>query len=201
MSEDRAARVKRELTGQVARVLVGRNAVSLVTTRETTIQITMEGVEGDKHAGWTRLADSRTPWYTRGTVIRNQRQVSLVSAEDLERMAAALGLPCIEPEWLGANIVMRGIPDFSHLPPGARFFFPNEAVLVATEQNFPCVYPGRIIQEQYPDMPRLAQRFPKEAIHLRGIVAVVERPGTIAAGDATRIDVAEQVQYGVASNE
>ena len=193
--------MKRELTGQVARVLVGRDTVSLVTTRETTIEITMEGVGGDKHAGITRLSDSRTPWFTRGTVIRNSRQVSLVAAEDLERIAAALELPVIEPEWLGANLVLRDIPDFSHLPPGSRLFFPDAAVLVVTEQNFPCIQPGRVIQEQYPDATRFAQQFPKAALHLRGIVACVERPGTIRAGDTVRVDVIEQILYGVASSE
>ena len=187
--------MKRELTGQVARVLVGRDTVSLVTAGETTIEITMEGVAGDKRAGITRLSDSRTPWFTRGTVIRNSRQVSLVAAEDLERIAAALELPVIEPEWLGANLVLRDIPDFSHLPPGSRLFFPDAAVLVVTEQNFPCIQPGRVIQEQYPDATQLAQQFPKAALHLRGIVACVERPGTIRAGDTVRVDVIEQAIY------
>lgn len=193
--------MKRELTGQVARVLVGRDAVSLVTTKETAIAITMEGIAGDKHAGITRLSDSRTPWFTRGTVIRNSRQVSLVAAEDLERMAAAMALPVIEPEWLGANLVLRGIPDFSHLPPGSRLFFPETAVLVVTEQNFPCVQPGRVIQEQYPDMDRLAQTFPKAALHLRGLVACVEHPGTIRAGDTVRVDVIEHAIYCGASGD
>ncbi|MGI8857874.1 MAG: MOSC domain-containing protein [Thermomicrobiales bacterium] len=193
--------MKRALTGQVTRTLVGRDAVSLVTTKERAIRITMEGVAGDKHAGITRLSDSRTPWYTRGIVIRNSRQVSLVSAEDLERIAAALALPVIEPEWLGANLVLRDIPDFSHLPPGSRLFFPDDAVLVVTEQNLPCVQPGRVIQEQYPDAARLAQQFPKVALHLRGIVACVERPGAISEGDTVRIDVIEHTPYGGAGQQ
>ncbi len=189
------------MTGQVVRVLVGRDAVSLVTTRETAIAITMEGVAGDKHAGITRLSDSRTPWFTRGTVIRNSRQVSLVAVEELERMAAAMDLPVIEPEWLGANLVLRDLPDFSHLPPGSRLFFPDQAVLVVTEQNFPCVYPGKIIQEQYPDAPRLAQTFPKVALHLRGLVACVEYPGTIREGDPVRVDVIAQTIYRGGSDD
>ena len=77
--------------------------------------------------------------------------------EDLDRLATAMELPVIEPEWLGANLVLRDIPDFSHLPPGSRLFFPDTAVLVVTEQNLPCVHPGNIIQMHYPDTPRLAQ--------------------------------------------
>lgn len=194
-------RVKREMTGQVVRVLVGRDAVSLVTTKETTIEITLEGVAGDKHAGITRLSDSRTPWFTRGTVIRNSRQVSLVSVEDLDRMATVMELPVIEPEWLGANLVLRDIPDFSHLPPGSRLFFPDQTVLVVTEQNFPCVYPGKIIQAQYPDASRIAQTFPKAALHLRGLVACVEYPGTISEGDTIRVDVIEHAPYRGGSDD
>ncbi|MGI8691257.1 MAG: MOSC domain-containing protein [Thermomicrobiales bacterium] len=193
--------MKREMTGQIVRVLVGREAVSLVTIKETTIEITMEGVAGDKHAGITRLSDSRTPWFPRGTEIRNSRQISLVSVEDLERMAAAMGLPVIEPEWLGANLVLRDLPDFSHLPPGSRLFFPDQTVLVVTEQNFPCVYPGKIIQAQYPDAPRIAQTFPKAALHLRGLVACVEYPGTISEGDTVRVDVIEHARYRGGSDD
>jgi len=189
------------MTGQVVRVLVGRDAVSLVTTKETTIEITLEGVAGDKHAGITRLSDSRTPWFTRGTVIRNSRQVSLVSVEDLDRMATVMELPVIEPEWLGANLVLRDIPDFSHLPPGSRLFFPDQTVLVVTEQNFPCVYPGKIIQAQYPDASRIAQTFPKAALHLRGLVACVEYPGTISEGDTVRVDVIEHAPYRGGSDD
>jgi len=201
MSCRKGERVKREVAGHVVRVLVGRDAASLVTTRETTIAITMEGVTGDKHAGITRLSDSRTPWFTRGTVIRNSRQVSLVSMEDVERIAMVLELPVIEPEWLGANLVLRDIPDFSHLPPGSRLFFPDHTVLVVTEQNFPCVYPGKIIQEQYRDTPRLAQRFPKVALHLRGLVACVEYPGTISEGDRVRVDVIAHAPYRGGSDD
>jgi hypothetical protein len=44
-------------------------------------RVTMEGFEGDRHAGMTMLANGHTPMYRRGTVIRNSRQVSLVSVE------------------------------------------------------------------------------------------------------------------------
>jgi len=184
----------------VVPALVGRDTVSLVTTPEAAIRVTIEGVDGDKHTGITRLSDSRTPWYPRGTVIRNSWQVSLVSAEDLERIATALELPVIEPEWLGANLVLRGIPDFSHLPPGSRLTFPDNAVLVVTEQNLPCVHPGNVIQARHPDVPRLAQRFPKAALHLRGIVACVERFGTIHEDDLVRVDAIAHALYRCASD-
>ncbi len=186
---------KHEATGTVAQVLVGQTKGTLVTTVETTIRITPEGVEGDLHAGLSRASDSRTPWYKRGLPIHNTRQVSLIAAEEMAELAAALGLPEVLPAWLGANIMVQGIADFSHLPPASRIFFPDRTVLFVTEQNFPCVQPGRVLQEQFADEPGLAQRFVKAALHLRGIVALVEHPGTVSAGDAVRVAVAEQIPY------
>jgi hypothetical protein len=45
----------------------------------------------------------------------------------------------------------------------------------------PC--PGEAIQQHYPDVPKLVQRFPKAAMHKRGVVGWVEREGHIAEGD------------------
>ncbi len=94
--------------GRVVQTLVGRHP--LVTLREkrespdgaylisapqAALYANLEGIEGDRHAGWTRKADARVPFYPRGTVIRNTRQVSLVSVEELAEMATALGLPAL----------------------------------------------------------------------------------------------------------
>src|SRR3954452_11149033 len=95
--------------GIVRRALVARDRDSLVTAPEARINLTWEGVEGDRHAGLTRRSDSRTPHYRRGTEIRNTRQVSLVSAEELAVIADRLGMLRVLPEWLGANLTVAGI--------------------------------------------------------------------------------------------
>ena len=59
----------------------------------TEVEVTFEGFAGDRHAGLTMASGSRTPQYPRGTEIRNSRQVSCVSQEDLDAVAGALGLP------------------------------------------------------------------------------------------------------------
>lgn len=167
----------------------------LVSEPVASVAVTLAGFAGDRHAGMTRRADARVPFYRRGTEIRNSRQVSLVSEEELAALAAALGVPTIAPTWLGANLLTRGIPRLSHLPPGTRLFFPGEAVLVVAEQNLPCDLPGAVIAREYPDLPALGGRFARAARGLRGIVAWVERAGAIAAGDMVTVALPPPVDY------
>lgn len=185
----------RSLEGYVMSVLVGLEPKSLISTRRMSVKVTMEGFEGDKHAGLTRLSDARTPCYPRGTEIRNSRQVSIVSQEELTLIATAMELPIVLPEWLGANLALHNIPNLTYLPPSTRLLFPQDAVLVVEGENLPCVHPGKVIQSQYPDVPKLTTTFPQAAIHKRGIVAWVERPGIICEGDLVRVEVAHQVIY------
>lgn len=201
--------MRRELEGRIVDVLVGRHPLLatlkekqdskdgayLVSSSVPEVRVTLEGFEGDRHAGFTRRADNRTPFYARGTLIGNQRQVSLVSVEDLASIAGAIGIPKIEAAWLGANLLVEGVPRLSKIPPATRFFFPDEATLIITSENFPCVFPGRAIQQHYPDIPGLDRIFPKRGIGYRGLVAWVERPGIIRRGDTVRIALAEPAPY------
>ncbi|CAN5823394.1 MOSC domain-containing protein [soil metagenome] len=189
------------LQAQITSVLIGRHplldtlaekhafphAGYLEKERVSEIQVTMEGFEGDRHADMTLLANGHTPMYRRGTVIRNSRQVSLVSLEELQAVAEALDVPEILPEWLGANLTIQGVPHFSQLPPGTRLVFPEQAVLAVEGENEPCVFPGKAIQHHNRGKRGLAARFPKAAIHRRGIVAWVERSGVIREGDTVDV--------------
>jgi hypothetical protein len=180
--------------GQVLRVLLGQDPQSLVTTPVHQAEVTFEGLTGDKHSGMTRGADSRTPYYKRGTPIRNYRQVSIVSQEDLTETAAALGVTELCPEWLGANLLLSGIPRLSLLPPGTRLVFSGGAVLRVEEENHPCLGPGKVVAAQYGDQ-KLASRFVKKAMHRRGVVATVELPGTITSVDTVIVEVSDQTIY------
>jgi MOSC domain-containing protein YiiM len=183
------------LEGRVLRVMVARDSHSLVSTVTPQATVTFEGVEGDKHAGFTRAADGRTPHYPRGTRIRNDRQVSLLAEEELRTIAAALQLPVVEPEWLGANVLVSGLPQFTRLPPATRLFFANGVVLAVSEENLPCTGPGKILQQHYPQVAGLAARFPTAALHQRGVVAVVEKPGVIQVNETVAAHVPEQALY------
>ena len=137
----------------------------------------------------------RVPHYPRRTVIRNTRQFSLLSIEELAEIAQAMQLPEVLPEWLGANVAMQGIPNLTMLPPSTRIFFPGDAVLVVDAENMPCTGPGEVIQRHYPDVPKLVQLFSKAALHKRGVVGWVEREGSIAEGDTFWLLLPPKVTY------
>lgn len=133
------------------------------------------GVEGEAHGGGLRLSCARvTALHPAGTPIRNVRQVSIVSEEELLAIAAAMGVARIAPEWLGATLVLKGLPDLSHLPPSSRLQAPSGATLVVDMENRPCLLPARVIDEH---LPGAGVRFRPAARGRRGITAWVEREG------------------------
>jgi len=178
----------KRMTATLQGVYVCDSPDSLLSSQRNELEVVLEGVPGDRHFGFTAPADGRYPEYPRGTAIRNHRQVSLVSVEELAEVARRLDLPEIRPEWLGANLLVAGIQAFSSLPPTTRLFFPSGAALQVTAENHPCTGPGKIIQSQYPDRQGLAAAFVKQAMHLRGLVAVVERAGSLCSGDHFEVE-------------
>ncbi len=165
--------MSQSITGQVVGLSVTPPESSIAAVRLPQVSVTFEGFEGDRHAGITMRSDSRTPHYPRGTEIRNARQVSIVSDDELAQAAATLGVPHIAPEWLGANIAVSGIPALTLLPPRTRLFFANGVTLVVEGENLPCTIAGGAVQAHFPDIDGLTTAFPRAALHLRGIVACV----------------------------
>lgn len=184
-----------QLSGRAVRVLVCTERKSFVTRELPEAKVSFEGLDGDRHAGLTRPADVRTPWFPRGTPIRNTRQLSLVSSEELAEVAETLAVPKVLAAWLGANLELAGVPRLTHLPPGTRLFFPGDAVLAVEGENEPCTGPGRVIEAHYPDREKLASRFVKAAWQRRGLVAWVERPGVLRAGDEVWVMLPKPVTY------
>jgi hypothetical protein len=168
--------------GVVLAALVAGQQGTLVSAPVVQVQVMLEGFAGDKHAGFTRKSDGRTPQYPRGALIRNDRQVSIVSQEELREIAASLQVPEVRAEWVGANLLVQGVRELTALPSGTRLVFPGEAVLIVTKENMPCAGPGRVLAERYA-RPALQTGFTKAALHRRGVVAVVERAGSIREGD------------------
>jgi hypothetical protein len=175
------------LNARVEALLTTKNPDSFITSPVQKIDLKYEGIPGDRHFGYTKLSNNRERMYTRGTEIRNRRQVSILSLEECNEMAIRLGVESIQPEWLGANIVVSGFPSFSQLPSGSRLLFPSGASLYCEGENFPCIYLGQIIQSKYEENLKLPQRFVKEAYGLRGIVCSVEREGVITQNSSIDI--------------
>ena len=148
------------------------------------------GPEGDAHAGLTRPSCSRvTAQYPKGTTIRNTRQFSILSAEELAEIAARMGVERLDPALVGATMVVEGIPDFSHIPPGSRLQGEGGATLVVDIENRPCTLPARPIEGRHPGY---GAKFKAAAQGRRGITAWVEREGTFALGSSLRLHVPDQ---------
>lgn len=182
--------------------LGGRVAwLGVVADREATLRsgpvaavtLGFDGIEGESHSGLTRPSCSRvTGQYPKGTPIRNVRQITIVSAEELAAIAAAMALDALEPEWLGANLVVTGLPDLTLVPPSARLVFDGGAGLVVDMENAPCQFPAREIEAAHPGK---GAAFRAAAKHRRGVTAWVEREGRIALGEGFRLHVPPQRPY------
>lgn len=173
-----------ELYCTITSVLRTAAPTQFATFPAADLALDLQGIPGDRHYGFTRKAGAREPWLPRGANIRSGRQISLVAEEELAEIAAGMALPRLEPGWLGANAVVRGIAAFSRLPWGTRLFCSGGAVLVNEGENAPCRRAGAEIARAYPDRSGLDTLFVKAAKHRRGIVATVELAGTLAAGPA-----------------
>ncbi len=180
-------------TGFHGRVVWLGRVVGDETLRAEALQsamATFDGFEGEAHGGSTRASCSRvTLQHPRGTEIRNTRQLSIVSREELELTAQKMGLPAIDPEWIGASMIVEGIPDFTHVPPSSRLQAPSGGTLAVDMENRPCIYPGREIEKE---AEGFGPAYKPAAKGLRGVTAWVERPGLFEIGDEIVLHIPDQ---------
>lgn len=148
------------------------------------------GPEGEAHGGLTRPSCSRVlGQYPRNTEIRNTRQFAVLSQEEIDAIAAEMGLPTLDPALLGTTMVISGIPDFSNLPPSSRLQGEGGATLVVDMNNRPCTLPARPIENRHAGFGKL---FKPAARGRRGITAWVEREGTFTLGETVRLHIPDQ---------
>ena len=163
---------------------------SLRSVPANEVMLTYAGIEGEAHGGLTRLSCSRvTSQHPRGTEIRNVRQLCVMSDEELAQIAADCGLQTLDPGYAGASLVVRGIPDFTHLPPSSRLQFADGSVIVVDMENHPCHLPAKVINA---DHPGAGDRFKAAAKGKRGVTAWVERTGVVRLGDPVTLHVPGQ---------
>lgn len=158
------------------------------------IRVELDGVVGDAHRSFSRECWSGEK-QEKGTVRRNERQWSAVSLEELVDISEAMDLvDTLTPTELGANLCISGVPQLSRLPKGTILSFPSGAQLVVVEYNPPCRDMGEKLAATHRTRSgeRLeATTFPKAAKLTRGVVGVVDVPGTIDAGDEVEVTVYE----------
>lgn len=138
------------------------------------------GIAGDHHTGQTRVRST-------GEVVENVRHFTAVSAAELGAVAEEMGVPYIDPAWIGANICFafdgsdrftRSLPDGTRLCDAA-----DRAVLEVRGDTAPCLVAGGVIASRFPHLGVRPERFPRCAMHRRGIYGVALEPATIRTGD------------------
>ena len=154
-------------------VVAGR---AVASTPRPELILTYEGPSGP-----------REPWYPRGTPMRNERQISIVGAEELAEIATTLGIPHLDPAWIGANLVLSGLPNLTRLAPRTLLLFPSGATIRIDGDNDPCRKSGAAIATQVDNRPDLQFAFVKAAKDKRGLVGWVEREGAIRPGDEVKV--------------
>lgn len=190
----------KKITGRVARTL-NADGDGFLSRDVDALELTYAGVKGDRHAGLTRPSNAREPWYKRGTEMRNEQQVSIVSVEELSAIAAGLGIEKIDAGWLGANLLFEGIPNLTLLPSRTLLLFEGGVTLRVDGYRGPCRFSGASVAkhsgidaENHKDT-QMAFDFVKQAHMKRGLVAWVEREGAIKPGETFTARIWEQWIY------
>lgn len=195
-----------ELTGTVEAVLCAYTPYTHISTEVEKIKVFIrEGVKGDNHSG-KRLADVREKDFIifglpKGAEIANHREFSAISVEEMTELAQQMDIPTIPSGYLGENLIISGIPNFTMLPIGTKLFFKKSnqlrtAVLITSGENTPCTIPGKAIKEYYKDVPQnLDKLFAKLALGKRGVVGSIFSSGNIGKGDTIIAKVPRQYIY------
>ncbi|MFW6194889.1 MAG: MOSC domain-containing protein [Chloroflexota bacterium] len=147
------------------------------------VTLTAQGVEGDWHAGRTRTSKSK------GRVVPNDRQISVVAKEVLDSVGETLQIE-VGPGGFAENFLVGGIGDLADLEAGDLIRLGSDAVIEVSAQNPPCSK----INVHHPDIARLVAG-------RRGIVGVVRKPGDVRPGDAVIVEKASQASRGEAASE
>lgn len=161
----------------------------------TEMALTFAGLASESHAGLTRPSCSRVlAQYPRDTTIRNVRQLCVVSAEEITAIAAELGIADFDPAWVGASVVIAGIPDFTHIPPSSRLQADDGTTLTVDMENLPCQEPAATIAKATGGQ---GKAFKTAAQGRRGVTTWVERQGTLHLGQTMRLHVPAQRPWAI----
>ncbi len=171
--------------GRVVGLAICEGRARVESRSVTRIELTMLGLEGDRHFGSTLVAGPRQKGVKKGTVLPNTRQLSLVSVEENAAIAQALGLSTLDFTWLAANVLLEGVPQVTALPRGTRLVFSGGAVVIVEGENEPCRKVGKVIATRAGLNVEAA--FVRAAFHRRGLVGWVELAGPVCLGEQVTV--------------
>ncbi|NNE54880.1 MAG: hypothetical protein HKN32_02585 [Flavobacteriales bacterium] len=109
----------------------------------------------------------------------------------MQKISSNLNINDLQPEWLGSNLLISGIPNLTHLPglTHLRITRPKSdqppVMLVVFEQNKPCFKPDKVISDKSEEIPSMP--FAKAAAELRGTLGWVDFPGEVRIGDEVEV--------------
>lgn len=161
---------------------------SFETTLRESLNFTLEGIPGDRHAGFFRASGGREKKeYRPGTTIRNNRQWSALSVEELQTIAARMQLSELNAGLTGANLLISGLIDFTRTPSLSllKINGSHGPVLVVYGENKPCMHPHKLMEEK--TGKKIATPFTKAAASCRGLVGWVEKAGEARTGDPVEL--------------
>ena len=177
----------KKIIGKIDSLFLGVIGEELIKRSVKQLEFRLDGVIGDRHAGFERVTWEGDDKQVANTLRRNERQWSAVSSEELDEISEKMNLRVpLNAGDIGANFCVSGANNFSKLPKGTIFKFDSGVELIVEEYNPPCLGMSKNLAQKILDKNGNVldeTLFLQVAKYLRGLVGVVEVPGMIHKND------------------
>tara|TARA_B100000989_G_C19407410_1_gene412735 strand:- start:124 stop:708 length:585 start_codon:yes stop_codon:yes gene_type:complete len=177
----------KKIIGKIDSLFLGVIEEELIKRSVKQLEFRLDGVIGDRHAGFERVTWEGDDKQVANTLRRNERQWSAVSLEELDEISEKMNLRVpLNAGDIGANFCVSGANNFSKLPKGTIFKFDSGVELTVEEYNPPCLGMSKNLAQKILDKNGNVldeTLFLQVAKYLRGLVGVVEVPGIIHKND------------------
>ena len=177
----------KKIIGKIDSLFLGVIEEELIKRSVKQLEFRLDGVIGDRHAGFERVTWEGDDKQVANTLRRNERQWSAVSSEELDEISEKMNLRVpLKAGDIGANFCVSGANNFSKLPRGTIFKFDSGVELIVEEYNPPCLGMSKNLAQNILDKNGNVldeTLFLQVAKYLRGLVGVVEVPGIIHKND------------------
>jgi len=177
----------KKIIGKIDSLFLGVIEEELIKRSVKQLEFRLDGVIGDRHAGFERVTWEGDDKQVANTLRRNERQWSAVSSEELDEISEKMNLRVpLNAGDIGANFCVSGANNFSKIPKGTIFKFDSGVELIVEEYNPPCLGMSKNLAQNILDKNGNVldeTLFLQVAKYLRGLVGVVEVPGMIHKND------------------